>query len=141
MTISPNGISDIVIRLHSTISSSWIPSYIVGINPDGLVPALQLSKMFKVPLLTLSTDISDCGMSEDAFDGKTNILIVTGNDNEDIMSWIKNDWKKSCYPQSEIWDGVWHNNVRFACVQSNKKDSLYDYVGVIGIREFWWDKF
>ena len=32
----------------------------------------------------------------------------------DAMEWIMKDWQASCLPNSEAWEDVWHENVRFA---------------------------
>jgi hypothetical protein len=35
------------------------------------------------------------------------------------MEWIMKDWQSSCLPNSEAWDEVWHENVRFASLISD----------------------
>jgi hypoxanthine phosphoribosyltransferase len=68
-------------------------------------------------------------MAEDAFGyGKMgclevdpmNILILDDiNDSGATIEWIKKDWPASCLPNSEAWDKVWHNNVKFAVLVNN----------------------
>lgn len=49
-----------------------------------------------------------------------NILIIDDiNRGGDAMEWVMKDWQSSCLPNSERWDEVWHNNVRFASLLSS----------------------
>jgi hypoxanthine phosphoribosyltransferase len=128
---------------------NWRPDYIVGITRGGLVPAVMLSHMTDIPMHTLCVQLgaegleenteSNCWMSEDAFgyvsvpdrdnvystqtadpEKAKNILIIDDiNRGGDAMEWIMKDWQSGCLPDSERWDQVWHNNVRFASLLSN----------------------
>ena len=103
--------------------SQWVPDYIYGVTRGGLIPAVRLSHLFKMPMLALHVGTADfdyegqesnCAAAEDAFNGK-NILIVddvtaTGK----TFEWIMDDWRRSCLPSDPKWDKVWHQNVRFA---------------------------
>jgi xanthine phosphoribosyltransferase len=124
--------------------SNWRPNYIIGITRGGLVPAVMLSHMTGIPMHTLCVQLgtedlventeSNCWMAEDAFGyvGRDNgpgkslekarkqILIMDDiNRGGDAMEWIMKDWQSSCLPNSEAWDEVWHENVRFASLISD----------------------
>jgi len=107
--------------------SNWLPDYIVGIVPGGLVAATMLSKYFEVPLYTLNATAEDpesnLWMSEDAF-GCTSepkkILIVNDvNRTGKTLNWIKQDWQTSSFPNGTRWNEVWNGSTRFAV--------LYDF--------------
>jgi hypoxanthine phosphoribosyltransferase len=120
----------------------WRPDYIVGLTRGGLIPAVIMSNTFHIPMETLKVSLRDsdtgpesnCWMAEDAygyggtFDGKPvydeykqkNILILDDiNDTGATLDWIINDWQSSCLPDSERWNDVWGNNVRFAVLVDN----------------------
>jgi hypoxanthine phosphoribosyltransferase len=86
----------------------------------------MISHYLEVPMQSLDVSlrdggecVSNLGMGEDAFTGK-NILIVDDiNDQGSTINWIKQDWPSGCFPESEIWDKVWGNNVRWAVVFDN----------------------
>ena len=125
---------------------NWRPDYIVGITRGGNVPATILSNMLDVRCEALKVSLRDdeigpesnCWMSEDAFgynypeeSGVTgarwdikqrkNILIVDDiNDTGATFNWIKQDWQSTCLPnETNAWDAVWANNVRFAVITEN----------------------
>ena len=123
---------------------SWRPDYIVGLTRGGLVPAVIMSNSLDIPMHTLKVNLRDHAegpesnlwMAEDAYgyvashtDGVTqvvnrgfakNILIVDDiNDTGATLDWIINDWQLSCFPNSDIWEDVWGNNVRFAVLIDN----------------------
>ena len=99
----------------------WQPDYIVGIGRGGLIPATLLSHYMDTPMKTLDVSlrdggdtVSNCGMAEDAYEGK-NILVVDDiNDQGNTIAWIKKDWQSSCLPGETQWQKVWGINVRFA---------------------------
>ena len=72
---------------------------------------------------------SNCWMAEDAFgyhDGqckpkmRKQILIVDDiNDTGATFNWIMKDWQSGCLPNSEGWNEVWNDNVRFATLTDN----------------------
>jgi hypoxanthine phosphoribosyltransferase len=105
---------------------NWRPDYIVGLTRGGLLPATMISHYLEIPMQSLDVSlrdggecVSNLGMGEDAFTGK-NILIVDDiNDQGSTINWIKQDWPSGCFPESEIWDKVWGNNVRWAVVFDN----------------------
>lgn len=129
-------IQDIAMGMYK---DGWRPNYIVGITRGGLVPAVMLSHMTDIPMHTLCVQLgaegleenteSNCWMAEDAFgygDGRSypkarkNILIIDDiNRGGDAMDWIMKDWQAGCLPNSEAWDDIWHENVRFASLLSN----------------------
>jgi hypoxanthine phosphoribosyltransferase len=62
-----------------------------------------------------------------------NILIVDDiNDTGRTLQWIKDDWESGCLPTNERWEGVWHNNVRFAVMINNEASEFknIDYAGL-----------
>jgi len=119
------------------VQDKWYPDYIVGISRGGLVPANLISQYLDIPMATLMVSlrdggikVSDCGMSEDAYNGQ-NILVVDDiNDQGSTIAWIKQDWQSSCLPGETQWQKVWGQNVRFATLTNNlasKEDVDYTY--------------
>jgi len=108
----------------------WQPDYIVGIGRGGLIPATLLSHYMDTPMKTLDVSlrdggdtVSNCGMAEDAYEGK-NILVVDDiNDQGNTIAWIKKDWQSSCLPGETQWQKVWGINVRFAVLTDNLSSS------------------
>jgi len=126
-------------------NDNWRPDYIVGITRGGNVPATILSNMLGIRGEALKVSLRDsggdsetnCWMSEDAFGyvseeereilksrwdlhKRKKILIVDDiNDTGATFNWIKEDWQSTCLPDSEGWNTVWHNNVRFATITDN----------------------
>ena len=130
---------------RSIVNSNWRPDYIVGITRGGAIPAVMLSQFFNVPMKPLQVSLRDSGecvsdlaMAEDAFgyvpeddratiksrwdiSYKKNILIVDDiNDSGATINWIKKDWPSGCFPnETNVWDHVWHHNVKFAVLTNN----------------------
>ena len=120
---------------------NWRPDYIVGITRGGAIPAVMLSQYLGVPMRPLQVSlrdggdcVSDLGMAEDAFGCapanssgtlvdpayRKNILIVDDiNDQGSTIAWIKDDWPSGCHPDHDVWNNVWHKNVRFATLTHN----------------------
>jgi hypoxanthine phosphoribosyltransferase len=116
-------------------SSNWRPDYIVGIGRGGLIPATMLSHYMQIPMQTVDislrdggSTVSNCGMAEDAYDGK-NILVVDDiNDQGTTIAWIKKDWQASALPSAIRWDTTFHNTVRFATLTNNlASKEIVDY--------------
>ena len=114
----------------------WKPDYIVGLNRGGLPISVMLSHLLNcnhyaldVRLRDNATQESNCWMAEDAFgyhDGqckpkmRKQILIVDDiNDTGATFNWIMKDWQSGCLPNSEGWNDVWNDNVRFATLTDN----------------------
>ena len=111
-------------------NDNWRPDYIVGISRGGLMPAVMISHYFDIPMRPLQVSlrdhgecVSDLGMAEDAFEGKKILIVDDINDQGSTINWIKQDWPSGCFPQSEIWNTVWGNNVRFAVIVDNLASS------------------
>jgi uncharacterized protein len=130
------------------VQDKWYPDYIVGISRGGLVPANLISQYLDIPMATLMVSlrdggikVSDCGMSEDAYNGR-NILVVDDiNDQGSTIAWIKQDWQSSCLPGETQWQKVWGQNVRFATLTNNlasKEDVDYTYWEVNKAEEDCW---
>jgi hypoxanthine phosphoribosyltransferase len=116
---------------------NWRPEYIVGITRGGLVPAVMLSHMTKIPMNTLCVQLGtddfdenvemNCWMADDACSGK-NILIVDDMIRSgEALEWIKKDWQSSIH--IDISD-IWHKSVRFASlVDCGISETAADYCG------------
>jgi hypothetical protein len=113
---------------------NWRPDYIVGITRGGLVPANLLSQYTGIKMLSLDVSlrdsgdcVSNCGMAEDAYEGKRILVVDDINDQGSTVNWIKKDWQSSCLPgNTSIWDHVWGDNVRFAVLTHNLSSQFKD---------------
>jgi uncharacterized protein len=150
-------------------TDGWRPDYVVGLTRGGLLPAVLLSHWFNVPCHTLKVSLRDDGtenesnwwMAEDAFgydsvfpkegNPRKRILIVDDiNDTGATLEWIKQDWPSTCMPNDPSWNGIWHDNVRFAVLVNNLASTTkIDYAAmeinkaedpiwiVFPVEEFW----
>lgn len=128
----------------------WQPDYIIGINRGGLIPGVWASHYLNIPLHTLNVCLRDFehlesnfNMSKDAFgydrdnnkkgyisNSKQILIFDDINDSGSTFKWIKEDWKKSCYPEGDRWNSVWGYNVRTAVLIDNlASDWEVDYSG------------
>lgn len=131
---------------------NWRPDYIVGITRGGAIPAVLLSQYTGIPMRPLQVSlrdsqdcVSDLGMAEDAIGAvpiedsakwggskhverlKKKILVVDDiNDSGATINWIKKDWPSGCYPDSDEWNQVWGDNVRFAVLTHNFASEFKD---------------
>ena len=117
--------------VNQMYADSWRPDYIVGITRGGNVPATIISNMTGIRCEALKVSLRDddsesesnCWMAEDAFGyeiSPKNILIVDDiNDTGATFNWIMEDWKAGCLPNSEAWQDIWQENVRFASLTEN----------------------
>jgi len=123
--------------VNQMYKDNWRPDYIVGLTRGGNVPATIISNMTGIRCEALKVSLRDddsesesnCWMAEDAFgyhDGqckpkmRKQILIVDDfNDTGATFNWIMKDWQSGCLPNSEGWNEVWNNNVRFATLTDN----------------------
>jgi len=129
--------------VNQMYKDNWKPNYIVGITRGGNIPATIISNMTGIRCEALKVSLRDdnsqsesnCWMAEDAFgyvqkyatgEGKSNpkarknILIVDDiNDTGSTFKWIKQDWQSACLPNSEAWEDVWGENVRWAVLTDN----------------------
>lgn len=121
--------------IHQIQRDQWMPDYVVGVVPDGIVPAAFIAQYLGVPLNSLHVDLSDnvlvalreedysqtetnCWMADDAIGYQAvrpyNILVVLNRNENAVIDWIRNDWEGS--NRSSDWDNVWHKSVRFAAL-------------------------
>ena len=134
---------------------AWRPDYIVGITRGGLSLATIISHRLGCRMETLKVKLRDAEsgescesnlwMSEDAFGYndteqtgitgarwdpglRKNILVVDDiNDTGATFNWIKQDWQSSFLPnETNAWDAVWANNVRFAVMTENLSSNFTD---------------
>lgn len=135
--------------LRKMQQDNWKPDYVVGLTRGGLVPANMISQYLDVPMNTLKVSLRDASsddqcesnlwMAEDAYgyrefdpmcsgDGRKKILIVDDiNDSGTTLNWIKKDWPAGCIPgDTERWDAVWNDNVRFAVLVDNQASGFHD---------------
>jgi len=131
-------VQELLRQLHR---DQWQPDYVVGLTRGGLVPANLISQYLGCRMETLKVSLRDgaeqetnCWMAEDAFgysgngEGTTTdpyfrkrILIVDDiNDTGATLNWIRQDWMSSCFATSPVWDSIWGNNVRVACLYDNE---------------------
>ncbi len=130
-----NAVQEILRQMHL---DNFRPDYVVGITRGGLLPAKMISHYLKVPMHTLDISLRDnvqggpesnLWMPCDAFGAvnpedvpvvknrwdatkRKNILIVEDiNDSGATLSWIKDDWEASCFPdERNTWNVVWEKN-------------------------------
>jgi len=124
---------------------NWKPDYIVGITRGGLVPANLLSQYTGINMSSLDVSlrdggdcVSNCSMSEDAYEGKRILVVDDINDQGSTVAWIKKDWQSSCLPGETQWQHVWGDNVRFAVLTHNLGSEFKDpdyYVWTVDKRE------
>ena len=136
--------NNIVLQMYY---DNWKPDYIVGITRGGNVPATIISNMTGIRCEALKVSLRDdeigpesnCWMAEDAYgyddkdyydpamghnktseEKRKKILIVDDiNDTGATFNWIMQDWQAGCLPNSDSWNRIWGNNVRFATLTDN----------------------
>jgi len=94
-----------------------------------------LSQYMNVPMKPLQVSlrdnidtVSDCGMAEDAFEGKKILIVDDINDQGSTIAWIKKDWQSSALPDHPSWKTVWGGNVKFAVITDNmSSNETVDY--------------
>jgi hypoxanthine phosphoribosyltransferase len=124
---------------------NWRPDYIVGITRGGLVPANLLSQYTGIKMLSLDVSlrdggdcVSNCGMAEDAFEGKRILVVDDINDQGSTIAWIKTDWESMALPNHPDWQTIWGDSVRFAVLTHNLGSEFKDpdyYVWTVDKRE------
>ena len=123
----------------------WKPDYIVGITRGGLVPANLLSQYTGIKMNSLDISLRDggdtvtnCGMAEDAYEGKKILIVDDINDQGSTVNWIKKDWQDSCHPDAIRWPSIWGDSVRFAVLTHNFGSKFKDpdyYVWTVDKRQ------
>jgi hypoxanthine phosphoribosyltransferase len=137
--------------IRGIVNDNWRPNYIVGLTRGGLVPAVQLSHYFNVPMYTVTPwEESNCWIAEEALgyvpqeqqdvigtnvdpSFRKKILIVDDiNDTGATYDWLVKDWMGSCLPAHEAWKDVWGQNVRTAFLINNEASDLKipNYYGI-----------
>jgi hypoxanthine phosphoribosyltransferase len=82
--------------------------------------------------------VSNCGMSEDAFEGKKILVVDDINDQGSTVAWIKKDWESSALPDHPNWKTIWGDTVRFAVLTHNLSSEFKDpdyYVWTVNKQE------
>jgi hypoxanthine phosphoribosyltransferase len=110
------------------LNTDWRPNYVVGLTRGGLIPAVMISHLLKIPMYTLKVSLRDdelndsetnCWMPEDVVNGM-NILIVDDiNDSGETLKWIRSNWHDSVAGldlDPMMW---WHDRVRVAVLIDN----------------------
>jgi hypoxanthine phosphoribosyltransferase len=123
----------------------WRPDYIVGITRGGLVPANLLSQYTGIKMSSLDVSlrdggdcVSNCGMAEDAFEGKRILVVDDINDQGSTIAWIKKDWQSNALSGHPNWQSIWGDSVRFAVLTHNLGSEFKDpdyYVWTVDKRE------
>jgi hypoxanthine phosphoribosyltransferase len=107
------------------LRSDWRPDYIVGITRGGLMPAVLLSHLLKVPMHTLKVQLRDgdqdteinCWMPEDVTKAKNVLIVDDINDTGETLAWIRNDWEQSVFKGDiAYW---WHKRIKVAVLVNN----------------------
>jgi len=117
--------------VNQMYKDNWRPDYIVGLTRGGNVPATIISNMTGIRCEALKVSLRDddsesesnCWMAEDAFgynaEPKKILIVDDINDTGATFNWIMKDWQSGCLPNSEGWNDVWNDNVRFATLTDN----------------------
>jgi hypoxanthine phosphoribosyltransferase len=125
--------------LRQIQSDAWRPEYILGITRGGLTPANLISQYLSIPMHALHVSLRDGSdpesnlwAAEDAFNGKSILIVDDINDTGNTLNWIKQDWPSGCHPRDERWNSVWGNNVRVACLFDNESSNSEVDVNYVG---------
>ena len=113
--------------------SGWKPDLVVGITRGGLLPAVMVSHWLDIKMNSLDISlrdggdtVSNCGMAEDAFEGKKILIVDDINDQGSTIDWIKKDWQSSALPNHPSWETIWGDSVRFAVLTHNQSSKFKD---------------
>jgi hypoxanthine phosphoribosyltransferase len=107
------------------LRSDWRPDYIVGLTRGGLMPAVLLSHLLKVPMHTLKVQLRDgdqdteinCWMPEDVTKAKNVLIVDDINDTGETLAWIRDDWEQSVFKGDiAYW---WHKRIKVAVLVNN----------------------
>jgi len=106
------------------------PDYVIGLTRGGLIPANLISQYLEVPMHALKVSLRDdsacetnCWMAEDAFSGKSILIVDDINDSGATLNWIRQDWQGSNRPNDSAWAHVWGGNVRVAVLYNNESSN------------------
>lgn len=133
---------------------NWKPDITVGISPSSVVPASILSNRLSTDFESVLIDLestetiietngwlaemafgvnyeTETGITGARWDPslKKNILIFLAKNQDSTIRCLKKSWQDSCYPKEiTVWDKIWHNNVKFACILEDvQMESVCDY--------------
>jgi uncharacterized protein len=131
-------IEHMVVTINNLMyADGWRPDYLVGLTRGGLVPAVIMSNMTGIPMHALDVRFRDtdpnnygpesnCWMAEDAFDGKKILIVDDINDSGKTLKWIRDDWRGGCMPSDPVWNEIWGDTVRTACLMDNAQSGFGD---------------
>lgn len=136
--------------IHQIQHDRWMPDYVVGVTPNGIVPAAFIAQYLSVPFNSLHVDLDDrvftalredgdartesnCWMADDAAGYQAvrpyNILVVLNRNDDAVIDWIRNDWESS--NRTVDWSTIWNQSVRFASlVDVLENSSPVNYCGI-----------
>jgi uncharacterized protein len=110
------------------LKTDWRPDYIVGLTRGGLTPAVIMSHMLDIPMLSLDVSLRDgtlgptsnCWIPEDVTNGKRILIVDDINDTGASLAWIRDDWHASVAGvpgvTKDLW---WHDRVKVAVIVNN----------------------
>ena len=113
--------------------SNWKPDLIVGLSRGGLIPAVNMSHYFDVPMWPLKVSLRDdkhvqdsSWMAEEAYKGARILIVDDINDSGATLDLIKKSWIANHHPDDMTWNVIWGTNVRVAVLVNNISSNFDD---------------